>query len=553
MGKVITGRRLQWQVQDQVGRGDAGEVMRVQTELRQEQGLMKRPVQNVSAGTILRQAIQIENEGKILAALQGLQVSRNNLAVHTPILLDQSIQGTTQTAALFIVSEEVKGMPISNLLKQLHQEKISISQVLVLKVLSSLFLLLSKVHERGIAWNDVKMEHIFWDANSNTLSFIDWGNGLFFDTTQPLNGQSPEMLDYQQLISEGNLLLNQIAPELIPEIGWPADLTSLSKMELVHLQHRVEYMESYLSMRVTEYQLLFRKNLQKIMDLASLRELFELKNALERLGVEVDRPAMLNSTRQLALIYTQKHNYSSLQELIRLVREYLPQDFGDVWKMAEYLLTLKDADTSPIFSGLLTAVLNAEWSQAIWLLQSVYDQSKNVPQLINIQLAMRKAAIIPPVMQVMLFDQLKDLHDDAHLALIRLHVQNNAPEAEVSALESFSAGLDQVLKTWQVLEQGELLGDKLLTLRSLFSSTATAYLKIPANLLQSLNTLLTKTREVFLSWSEGDLVKTRQALVGMFLLEPSLTYLPKIHSGITDLEAWMERLSVGPMPGVSIT
>ena len=171
MASTVFGRKFHWQLREQIGKGDAGEVLRVQTELGRDRGLMKRPVQNVSGGTIVRQAVQIENEGKVLAALNGLDTRRNNLTVHTPLLLDQSPEGTSRTAALFIVSEEVPGIAISNLLKNLLQKNASFSQTLVLKVLSSLFTLLSRVHAQGIAWNDVKMEHIFWDETTNTLSF----------------------------------------------------------------------------------------------------------------------------------------------------------------------------------------------------------------------------------------------------------------------------------------------------------------------------------------------------------------------------------------------
>jgi len=191
MPRTINGRQFQWQLLEQIGKGDAGEVLRVQSQPGSLTALMKRPVQNTSGGTILRQAVQIENEGQILASLNGLDASRNGLLVHTPLLLDQSIPGTSRTSSLFIVSEEVPGLAISNLLKQQHQEDVSLSHVLALRVLCGLFLLLARVHEHGIAWNDVKMEHIFWDEASGKLSFIDWGNGIILGAQTPSNGQKP--------------------------------------------------------------------------------------------------------------------------------------------------------------------------------------------------------------------------------------------------------------------------------------------------------------------------------------------------------------------------
>jgi len=83
------------------------------------------------------------------------------LLVHTPLLLDQSLPGTTRTASLFIVSEEVPGVAISSLLKQRLQEDVSLSHVLVLRVLSGLFFIARARSRFRNAWNDVKMEHIF--------------------------------------------------------------------------------------------------------------------------------------------------------------------------------------------------------------------------------------------------------------------------------------------------------------------------------------------------------------------------------------------------------
>ena len=169
MAKKVTGRKRVWQLLETVGKGDAGEVLRVQAELGREQGVMKRPVQNVSGGTIVRQATQIENEGKILGLLDGLDVERHGRKIHTPLLMDQSIKGTSSSANLFIISEEVSGVSVSELLRRKIQGGSPISQVIVLKVLAGAFQLLQKVHEKGVIWNDVKMDHIFWDAEVNTL------------------------------------------------------------------------------------------------------------------------------------------------------------------------------------------------------------------------------------------------------------------------------------------------------------------------------------------------------------------------------------------------
>ena len=553
MPRTINGRQFQWQLLEQVGKGDAGEVLRVQAQPGSLTALMKRPVQNASGGTILRQAVQIENEGQILASLNGLDASRNGLLVHTPLLLDQSIPGTTQTASLFIVSEEVPGVAISSLLKQRLQEDVSLSHVLVLRVLSGLFLLLERVHERGIAWNDVKMEHIFWDETSGRLSFIDWGNGLFLSAQSPTNGQDPAWLDYQQFISEGNLLLNQIAPELIAELDWPASAAQLTKEDLTQLQLRTEYLLSSLSMRVIDYQVLFRKQVQSIHNLDELSALLELKNSLEALGVLIDKQTALEAIQSLAVDYAKKQSFTSLNQLLALLKQYLPADFGDVWKITDYLLRLTDAHQSPFFTELLIRVLSADWAGALWLLEGIREQTNNSARLNALQSQMRKAANIPSAYASPIYDLLIPLRDEVHLQLIHRHTSQDANDSLTKELERFSMQLDALLVNWHELGSGEILGDKLLTLRELLRSPAVGLISIRRELPKALNLLLSKLREFFAAWSGGELEPCRQALRELFLLEPSLTYLHSIDVEISALQGWMDKLFAGPEPGETLT
>jgi len=552
MASTVFGRKFHWQLREQVGKGDAGEVLRVQTELGRDRGLMKRPVQNVSGGTILRQAVQIENEGKVLAALNGLDARRKNLTVHTPVLLDQSPEGTSRTAALFIISEEVRGVAISNLLKNLLQKNASFSQTLVLKVLSSLFTLLSRVHEVGIAWNDVKMEHIFWDESTNTLSFIDWGNGLFFDPAEAQHPQHPVRLDYQQFISEGNLLLNQIAPELISEIDWPQDASILTPQVLLQLQHRVEYMEAHLTMRVKEYQLAFDKSSRLISSLAELQDILELKQALVKLGVQVQAQSALQSARRFALRLAQDKAYPELLALIELLRNYIPDEVNQSWQLVEYLLSLEDAYDRPAFPVVLSKTIADDLPGAIWELEGARPSTKNAPRLTSIQLAMRSAFGVPDSLRETFFDQLLGWQDES-LARLQLTRQDYPTEMDaISALETFTTSLEMITSNWQELSAGDMLGDKLLLLRDLLRSPGAHLTNLPAVLPQALNLELAKTREILTFWTEGELKKCQDALLNFFLLEPSMPYLREISSEIEALQSWMSELSRGPRTGQTV-
>ena len=91
------------------------------------------------------------------------------------------------------------------------------------------------------------------------MSFIDWGNGQFI-TPQADLATSPIWQDYEQLIEEGSALLNQTAPHLLLDLGWPAHSKDLDLLQIKQLQLRVNYLEAYLTMRSTEYQLLFQNS-----------------------------------------------------------------------------------------------------------------------------------------------------------------------------------------------------------------------------------------------------------------------------------------------------
>jgi len=276
MPKIVRGQQKDWEILELLGEGDAGQVLRVSSDAGQTQGVMKRPVQTVSGGTIARQAGQIENEGKILQELDGLNAVHGGITVTTPVLLDRSQPGTEHTANLFVISLEAAGVPIARLLKGLSHGENVVSQVLVLKVLAALLQLLKTVHARGFIWNDVKMEHVYWQEETNSFCFIDWGN------SQRVQGSSQEQaslmnLDYQQLFPEGTQLIRQTSPELIQEISWPLHAEPLSENELIQLQFRVEYAADYFANRVLEYQVLFKKNLDHAADLPALQDLFALR------------------------------------------------------------------------------------------------------------------------------------------------------------------------------------------------------------------------------------------------------------------------------------
>ena len=543
MAKKVTGRKRVWQLLETVGRGDAGEVLRVQAELGREQGVMKRPVQNVSGGTIVRQARQIENEGRVLALLDGMDVERHGRRVHTPLLMDQSIEGTSSSANLFIISEEVSGVSVSELLRRKMQGGSPISQVIVLKVLAASFQLLQKVHEKGVIWNDVKMDHIFWDAEVNTLSFIDWGNSLYLNSESSDEKASP-LLDYRQLLEEGRALMEQTSPELISDIGWPLSASNLNDQEINHLQMRVEYMETYLSMRIIEYKLLFSRYLKSLDSLEGLRHTLDLMRALQQLGVEVDTADLLAASQHYLLDLLDRGEDKLATEAFQVIEADLSNDLSPNWQLAGYLLEHFGENDPVLLAKLLHAVFENNWTDAAWIYRERFLVKQTplysdtvINSMRNLQLNLKPYPLIR--------SDLESLHEQSQLWL-NTAIQKKLDPESIDILQYLGDRVQLVLESWERLLPGEKLGDKFLLLRQVLERFSALQLRPAVDLQTSLLAAMSRIREIYRAWAESDLPTARKQTRELFLLEPSLGYLPELEADFARMIDWLETLNQGP-------
>ncbi len=543
MAKKVTGRKRVWQLLESVGRGDAGEVLRVQAELGREQGVMKRPVQNVSGGTIVRQARQIENEGRVLALLDGMDVERHGRKVHTPLLMDQSIEGTSSSANLFIISEEVSGVSVSELLRRKMQGGSPISQVIVLKVLGAAFQLLQKVHEKGVIWNDVKMDHIFWDAEVNTLSFIDWGNSLDLNSQNSDEKASP-MLDYRQLLEEGRTLMEQTSPELIADIGWPLSASKLDELEISHLQMRVEYMETYLSMRIIEYKLLFSRYLKSLDTLDGLKQTLDLMRALQQLGVEVDTAELLSASQSYLLDLLDRGEDKLALEAFQVIDANLSHDLSPNWQLAGYLLEHFGESDAVLLAKLLHAVFENNWTDAAWIYRESFLAREIPPHSDSVINSMRNLQLnLNPY--PLIYSDLDSLLQQSQRWL-ETAIQKKLDPESISTLENLTTRISRIEASWDFLQPGEKLGDKFLLLRQVLERFTALQLRSATDLQTSLLAAMSRIREIYRAWAESDLPTARKQTRELFLLEPSLAYLPELEADFAGMIIWLDTLNQGP-------
>ena len=543
MAKTVKGRQQVWELLETVGRGDAGEVMRVKAQPGKEQGVMKRPVQNVSGGTIVRQARQIENEGRVLALLDGMDVDRNGRKAHTPLLMDQSIEGTSSSANLFIISEEVPGVSVSDLLRRRMQGGSPISQVIVLKVLAAAFQLLQKVHEKGVVWNDVKMDHIFWDAENNTLSFIDWGNSLDLKTEPSEDNVSP-MLDYRQLLEEGRTLMEQTAPELIGDTGWPMSASNLKQQDIAHLQMRVEYMETYLSMRIIEYKLLYSRYLKSLDSLDGLRQTLDLTHALLHLGVEVETADLLSACQNYLLGLLDRAEDAEARQAYQMIEAELRDNLTPSWQLAGYLLAQFEASDPQMMAKLLHAVFENNWVDAAWIYQESFLRRQAVPFTDSVINSMRSLQLnLKPY--ALIYSDIESLRQQTERWL-ETAIQKNLDSESITTLKNLTARVSQIQENWGVLQPGEKLGDKFLLLRQTLEHYAALQLRPVTDLQTSLLAAMSRIRDIYRAWASSDLAAARKQTRELFLIEPSLGYLPELEADFAKMIDWLEMLHEGP-------
>ncbi len=544
MAKTVNGRERAWQIQELVGSGDAGEVLRVFSQPGNLQGVMKRPVQNVSGGTIVRQAGQIETEGKILIALEGIDFSRNGLTVHTPLVLDRSVEGTSSTVNLFIISEEIQGKAISTLLAERLSTGQSIPQNVVLKVLSSLLLLLEKVHSKGVVWNDVKMDHIFWNAETKIMSFIDWGNGFFFQP-QPDVQKSPIWQDYAQMVEEGLNLLNQTSPNLIHDLGWPLHPSEITLDDIPQLRMRVEYLESYLTMRAIEYELLFERFTESIPDLDALRQTLDLNQELQQFGINTDTTRLLTSAQKLLLSYLAIEDYEQANQVINLIATSLTENLPLEWQLAGYLLKQKDSIASNDLIDLLKHVFACNWVEAIWQARVLVERGSATNELASAIYAMRNLyldSVSTPTIYTDMQSFLSQLKEQ--LAYFQNN-QSNASEL-INQLFLLSNKVQDIASHWSVLASNEVLGNQLFNLRQVLGDATVLRLKLPNGLSDRLQSALATTRDVYQNWNAADLDASLKALKKLYTLEPTFDFLLPLAESVSRLKNSLFAFETGP-------
>jgi serine/threonine protein kinase len=255
--ETAPGQQRAWNLLEKLGEGDAGEIYRVESLIDRRIAILKRPRRNAFPSDVIRQATQIEREGRVLRILERL--NSPNRPFHSPAFLDCSQPGTEFSERFFIVITLAPGLSLASFAQAARYGENSFTlQVLpgspalspiqgeflkrlavtgklpdlvLLRALHGLLEYLEAIHTLetetpdgkayGILWNDIKPEHLYWDPDQPGFTIIDWGNAQFIEADGVTKDRQYSRLgDHQQYLSEMGRFLSDLAPDLYQRLEW---------------------------------------------------------------------------------------------------------------------------------------------------------------------------------------------------------------------------------------------------------------------------------------------------------------------------------------------
>ncbi len=390
MARIVQGMAHKWQVSDSpIGSGDAGEVYTVaRLDEPQATAMMKTPARIATAGTIQRQAGQIDQEARALALLDGLPDGK----AHPPRLLDQAPGFTKGTGNYFIISETAPGKDLAALLTQTRQTDKPFPRRVIVTVLDALFDMFSRAHKAGILWNDVKLDHIYWHNPTGQVSVIDWGNAIFLESDN--QRALPRWQDYQQMVDTLGIFLQQSAPDLYTDLGWDEfQGKTLDSPRVSVLARRIAYQQQVIGLQVMEHQSLIRVVLSADPSLEGLRRIADYKYVLEKIGAPWQSDDVLRYCQNLVESALAEGDHQTSVSGTALVWDNFGNSLGLSWHLMREYCRQADILTHPAFADLAKHTLRSAWGNALWAASTIAKHSGDPAWFAALTPIMRQKAL----------------------------------------------------------------------------------------------------------------------------------------------------------------
>jgi len=407
--EIAAGQQSAWKLLKKLGEGDAGEVYLVQSASAGQQqswAILKRPRPSAFTGEVFRQSTQIRGEAKILKALSGAPAFDASLHVRTPALLDESKAGAEYNGRNFIVIEKAHGLDLAFLARVAQvgladysesvaaldlEDRLLVDAIsrsgkipprLLIAVLYRLARFVEFIHsihtaERGsqtfgILWNDVKPDHLFWDAQRGLLTVIDWGNARFLENDLTTHDRQFSWADdYRQLYEEIGRYLAGMAPELVARLEWPAHFSAENStpQAIQALHARLEAALQAEDQNMAEARLgeetLLRADADEEISLVDIQA---IQSQVLEFGEAPDFERSLRYTAGFAARLAQADRLEDLRRLASWAAN-LPGADPQQWKLVDLLARLPgrtEGEQRRLFIDAIQAAISRQWDNTLW-------------------------------------------------------------------------------------------------------------------------------------------------------------------------------------------
>jgi serine/threonine protein kinase len=578
---IFIGQKQSWNLVNKIGAGDAGEVFLVESLTDSTIGVLKKPSYSSFAGDIVRQASQIEQEGKILETI--VQLNSNNNQIRTPKILDRSRSGTGLTDQFFIVISVASGFDLSFIVKSIHfghlnhqpnnqfpREKLDntnqlmldriiqerkIPTLILLRIIDNIIEFLETIHVNpityknqrmnGIIWNDIKLDHIFWNPRFNTITLIDFGNAKFVDKNgRSFDQQFTILNDYQQFLDEFSELLSGYSNNLHEELNWQNDLPIEKVYTSGILDLKEIITEKKISLEAELKEFKEQETKFRASEPAIIKDFIELQNIQENLLLNGEIPDLILTSdyfNALAKNYLENNDLESISQLINLPTK-IPFLNHDVLSIMKDIISLELSNS--IIIQYLIYTINEDWVSLIWELkkQSLYQ---NLSSIID--------QIIPEVRKLAVGNKKRRPKIELNRVIFALKSINHSDKIDGQLLKELIEKFDKISQRWVELEPDPPLAD--IRYDELKDNIHLLENYIPNSLSELSNAISNTILQVdFIleKWDKKEFGSARLGLRELLLLDPERIRVFSADRAMQSAQEWVDIVKRGPAKDESL-
>jgi serine/threonine protein kinase len=586
---VLPGSQSAWIALEKMGEGDAGEVYRVESLVDHRPAILKRPRASALSYEVRRQSDQIRREGQVLQLLADFWRQDPACPVRTPELLDQSKSAREYTGGTFIILSEAEGVSLSDLVRaagrgippsdlsarpdsqrmllERIQETSALPAALIYECLNAVVTAFDCIHEAqgevgeafaGLLWNDVKIDHIFWDPIMGWVTLIDWGNVVLLEADgASRNRRHSRADDWRQFLEEMGRFLQQNAPVLFTSLEWPeapispdvlpGHIQRLKKLIVAARQKQQGALQELLENQA------FLTQLGPDADLR-LPELQTIQTSILDMGRLPDLAAALRLVTNAAENLAERQDWSALRELCQWAAQ-LPGANPTAWRLTGALAERIAKMPSPAkFAPVIASALQADWPEALWrmleglgtegepegwheLIRELRGQTNGNEELSQPYLTLRRGALSVQTTALDLEDRLACKPD-------------SQIEERMADMRAFLERLRKLVFNWVQVEPpppySDLSYDEALPIVDEFERFT------PYHLRDQMARPIEQARAVLESWGRREFQSAVRGLRLLLLVDPDRRRVLRAEHAIQAAPQWLIRLGGGPAEGEAL-